>query len=167
MSALLAPLALSLIRSSGETRAHRSPSARPAFLTVCRLLYSNDSFHSFSSAEFRSAYLTLWVLTTRVCPTKPRLQTEPVPFRFNSAETKAKHQLIPPAKVACPHSVPKNWLQGRSFPSGSHNSPSAPPATKPLIYWHLEKYVPIRVSGIRFRGLSRHPAEPPDETLRP
>ena len=52
-------LALSLIRLSGETRAHRSPSARPAFLTVRRLLYSNDSFHSFSSAEFCSAYLTL------------------------------------------------------------------------------------------------------------
>ena len=52
-------LALSLIRSSGETRAHRSPSARPAFLTVRRLLYSNDSFHSFSSTEFCSAYLTL------------------------------------------------------------------------------------------------------------
>ena len=52
-------LALSLIRSSGETRAHRSPSARPAFLTVRRLLYSNDSFHSFSSAEFCSAYPTL------------------------------------------------------------------------------------------------------------
>ena len=51
--------ALSLIRSSGETRAHQSPSARPAFLTVRRLLYSNDSFHSFSSAEFCSAYLTL------------------------------------------------------------------------------------------------------------
>ena len=51
-------LALSLIRSSGETRAHRSPSARPAFLTVRRLLYSNDSFHSFSSTEFCSAYLT-------------------------------------------------------------------------------------------------------------
>ena len=50
--------ALSLIRSSGETRAHRSPSARPAFLTVRRLLYSNDSFHSFSSAEFCSAYQT-------------------------------------------------------------------------------------------------------------
>ena len=67
-------LALSLIRSSGETRAHRSRttlrfvyvglrprsgSARPAFLTVCRLLYSNDSFHSFSSAEFCSAYQSL------------------------------------------------------------------------------------------------------------
>ena len=67
-------LALSLIRSSGETRAHRSPFARTtlappserpdgrwisAFLTVRRLLYSNDSFHSFSSAEFRSAYRTL------------------------------------------------------------------------------------------------------------
>ena len=51
-------LALSLIRSSGETRAHRSPSARPAFLTVRRLLYSNESFLSFSSAEFCSAYLT-------------------------------------------------------------------------------------------------------------
>ena len=81
-------LTLSLIRSSGETRAHRSrttlrfvyvglrprsgsarttlapPSERPdgrwisAFLTVCRLLYSNDSFHSFSSAEFCSAYLS-------------------------------------------------------------------------------------------------------------
>ena len=25
--------------------------------------------------------------------------------RTNSAETEAKHQLIPPAKVACPHSV--------------------------------------------------------------
>ena len=47
------------IRLSGETRAHRSPSARPAILTVRRLLYSNDSFHSFSSAEFCSAYLTL------------------------------------------------------------------------------------------------------------
>ena len=67
-------LALSLIRSSGETRAHRSPSARTtlappserpdgrwitAFLTVRRLLYSNDSFHSFSSAEFCSAYQAL------------------------------------------------------------------------------------------------------------
>ena len=51
-------LALSLIRSSGETRAHRSPSARPAFLTVCRLLYSADSFHSASPAEFCSAYLS-------------------------------------------------------------------------------------------------------------
>ena len=51
-------LALSLIRSSGETRAHQSPSARPASLTVRRLLYSNDSFHSFSSAEFCSAYQT-------------------------------------------------------------------------------------------------------------
>ena len=51
-------LALSLIRSSGETRAHRSPSARLAFLTVRRLLYSNDSFHSFSPAEFCSAYLS-------------------------------------------------------------------------------------------------------------
>ena len=50
--------ALSLIRLSGETRAHRSPSARPAFLTVRRLLYSNESFLSFSSAEFCSAYLT-------------------------------------------------------------------------------------------------------------
>jgi len=51
-------LALSLIRSSGETRAHRSPSARPAFLTVCRLLYSADSFHSASPAEFCSAYVS-------------------------------------------------------------------------------------------------------------
>ena len=76
-------LALSLIRSSGETRAHRSRtrlralrvrlrrgslrkafaflrciSARPAFLTVCRLLYSADSFHSASPAEFCSAYLS-------------------------------------------------------------------------------------------------------------
>ncbi len=51
-------LALSLIRSSGETRAHRSPSARPAFLTVCRLLYSADSFHSASPAEFCSAYMS-------------------------------------------------------------------------------------------------------------
>ena len=51
-------LALSLIRSSGETHAHRSPSARPAFLTVCRLLYSADSFHSASPAEFCSAYVT-------------------------------------------------------------------------------------------------------------
>src|SRR5574344_2719345 len=52
-------LALSLIRSSGETRAHRSPSARPAFLTVRRLLYSNGFLPPFSSAEFCSAYLTL------------------------------------------------------------------------------------------------------------
>ena len=52
-------LALSLIRSSGETRAHRSPSARPTFLTVCRLLYSADSFHSASPAEFCSAYVSL------------------------------------------------------------------------------------------------------------
>ena len=80
-------LALSLIRSSNETRAHRPrttlrfvyvglrprsgsarttlapPSERPdgrwisAFLTVRRFLYSNDSFHSFSPAEFCSAYL--------------------------------------------------------------------------------------------------------------
>ena len=52
-------LALSLIRLSGETRAHRSPSARPAFLTVRRLLYSNGFLPPFSSAEFCSAYLTL------------------------------------------------------------------------------------------------------------
>ena len=52
-------LALSLIRSSGETRAHRSPSARPAILTVRRLLYSNGFLPPFSSAEFCSAYLTL------------------------------------------------------------------------------------------------------------
>src|SRR5574344_672702 len=51
-------LALSLIRSSGETRAHRSPSARPAILTVRRLLYSNGFLPPFSSAEFCSAYLT-------------------------------------------------------------------------------------------------------------
>ena len=66
-------LALSLIRSSGETRAHRSPSARTtlappserpngrwisAFLTVRRLLYSNGFLPPFSSAEFCSAYLT-------------------------------------------------------------------------------------------------------------
>ena len=54
-------LALSLIRSSGETRAHRSPSARPAILTVRRLLYSNGFLPPFSSAEFCSAYLTLGV----------------------------------------------------------------------------------------------------------
>ena len=51
-------LALSLTRSSGETRAHRSPSARPAILTVRRLLYSNGFLPPFSSAEFCSAYLT-------------------------------------------------------------------------------------------------------------
>ena len=51
-------LALSLIRLSGETRAHRSPSARPAFLTVRRLLYSNGFLPPFSSAEFCSAYQT-------------------------------------------------------------------------------------------------------------
>ena len=67
--------ALSLIRLSGETRAHRSRttlrfvyvglrprsgSAHPAFLTVCRLLYSADlAHHPASSAEFCSAYLTL------------------------------------------------------------------------------------------------------------
>ena len=56
-------LALSLIRSSGETRAHRSPSARPAFLTVCRLLYSADSFHSASPAEFCSAYVSPFILS--------------------------------------------------------------------------------------------------------
>ena len=42
-------------------------------------------------------------------PTDPRqeLQTEgqTTRARTNSAETKAKHQLIPPAKVACPHLV--------------------------------------------------------------
>ena len=67
-------LALSLIRSSGETRAHRSPSARTtlappserpngrwisAILTVRRLLYSNGFLPPFSSAEFCSAYQTL------------------------------------------------------------------------------------------------------------
>ena len=52
-------LALSLIRSSGETRAHRSPSARPAILTVRRLLYSNGFLPPFSSAEFCSAYQSL------------------------------------------------------------------------------------------------------------
>ena len=51
-------LALSLIRSSGETRTHRSPFARPAILTVRRLLYSNGFLPPFSSAEFYSAYLT-------------------------------------------------------------------------------------------------------------
>ena len=82
-------LALSLIRSSGETRAHRSrttlrfvyvglrprsgsarttlapPSERPdgrwisAILTVRRLLYSNGFLPPFSSAEFCSAYQSL------------------------------------------------------------------------------------------------------------
>ena len=52
-------LALSLTRSSGETRAHRSPSARPAILTVRRLLYSNGFLPPFSSAEFCSAYQSL------------------------------------------------------------------------------------------------------------
>ena len=37
----------------------RCISARPAFLTVCRLLYSADSFHSASPAEFCSAYVSL------------------------------------------------------------------------------------------------------------
>ena len=43
------------------------PSERPdgrwitAFLTVRRLLYSNDSFHSFSPAEFCSAYQALFI----------------------------------------------------------------------------------------------------------
>ena len=32
----------------------------------------------------------------------------------NSAETKAKHQLIPPAKVVCPHSVPSGDQVGLS-----------------------------------------------------
>ena len=68
-------LALSLIRLSGETRAHRSPSARPAFLTVRRLLYSNDSFHSFSSAEFCSAYQTPW--QRRVSHNAPRPLQQP------------------------------------------------------------------------------------------
>ena len=36
----------------------RCISARPAFLTVCRLLYSADSFHSASPAEFCSAYMS-------------------------------------------------------------------------------------------------------------
>src|SRR5574344_1907415 len=54
-------LALSLTRSSGETRAHRSPSARPAILTVRRLLYSNGFLPPFSSAEFCSAYQSLSV----------------------------------------------------------------------------------------------------------
>ena len=31
----------------------------PGPLAIRRLLYSNDSFHSFSPAEFSSAYLTL------------------------------------------------------------------------------------------------------------
>ena len=79
-------LALSLIRSSGETRAHqsrttlrfvyvglrpRSGSARPAFLTVRRFLYGNDSFHSFSSAEFCSAYLTLESLSVTLRTARP------------------------------------------------------------------------------------------------
>ena len=40
-------------------------------------------------------------------PTDPLqvLQTRTTRAGTNSAETKAKHQLIPPAKVACPHSV--------------------------------------------------------------
>ena len=59
-------LALSLVRSSGGTRAHRSPSARPAFLTVCRLLYSADSFHSASPAEFCSAYLSPKILFPKI-----------------------------------------------------------------------------------------------------
>ncbi len=73
--------ALSLIRLSGETRAHRSPSARPAFLTVRRLLYSNDSFHSFSSAEFCSAYQTPYIHGH--CPASPLLWPRPTPrFAF-------------------------------------------------------------------------------------
>ena len=65
-------LALSLIRSSGETRTHRSPFARPTILTVRRLLYSNGFLPPFSSAEFCSAYLTLahsqFLITSRfVC----------------------------------------------------------------------------------------------------
>ena len=85
--------ALSLIRLSGETRAHRSrttlrfvyvglrprsgsarttlapPSERPdgrwisAILTVRRLLYSNGFLPPFSSAEFCSAYQSLPVQT--------------------------------------------------------------------------------------------------------
>ena len=84
-----ASFGLRLTSSSDRTPAHRSrttlrfvyvglrprsgsarttlapPSERPdgrwisAILTVRRLLYGNDSFHSFSSAEFCSAYLTL------------------------------------------------------------------------------------------------------------
>ena len=54
-------LALSLIRSSGETRVHRSPFARPAILTVRRLLYSNGFLPPFSSAEFCSAYQSLLI----------------------------------------------------------------------------------------------------------
>ena len=52
-------LALSLIRSSGETRTHRSPFARPTILTVRRLLYSNGFLPPFSSAELCSAYQSL------------------------------------------------------------------------------------------------------------
>ena len=63
-------LALSLIRSSGETRAHRSPSARPAILTVRRLLYSNGFLPPFSSAEFCSAYQSL--PNPNLVPPKPR-----------------------------------------------------------------------------------------------
>ena len=79
-------LALSLIRSSGETRAHRSPSARPAFLTVRRLLYSNDSFHSFSPAEFCSAYLTLRYSSTRILKGPPPPNARPCPDRCGEAD---------------------------------------------------------------------------------
>ena len=67
---------LSLIRSSGETRAHRSPSARPAFLTACRLLYSNGFLPPFSSAEFCSAYLALFA-SDGVAATEEILKSSP------------------------------------------------------------------------------------------
>ena len=38
-------------------------------------------------------------------PTEPRQELQTTRARTDSAETKAKHQLIPPAKVVCPHLV--------------------------------------------------------------
>ena len=139
--------ALSLIRLSGETRAHRSRttlrcvyvglrprsgSARPAFLTVRRLLYSNESFLSFSSAEFCSAYLTPKASLRAIALRRisPLLRPRPTP-RFASAHPLARpsgclrqgplrtfgspvHAPFAPPRSPCPNRVGEAMLVSRT-----------------------------------------------------
>ena len=124
--------ALSLIRLSGETRAHRSPSARPAILTVRRLLYSNESFLSFSSAEFCSAYLTPKASLRAIALRRisPLLRPRPTP-RFASAHPLARpsgclrqgplrtfgspvHAPFAPPRSPCPNRVGEAMLVSRT-----------------------------------------------------
>ena len=69
-------------------------------------------------------------------PTEPRQELQTTRARTNSAETKAKHQLIPPAQVACPLCFQATRQSGSSPPrrrrtpdarSGSPDDSTAPP----------------------------------------